>query len=574
MWSPDKPDFSKHTATTFLLASWHELFHAYTPDSNQPRLHNVASLVGELADISDRWQRDHRFQNHVGKIQKELARTMEEEDEILLKLPEYRARVQYLVDNGTPLGLLTGCQILSEQRQQYEEAVIESATEAIGRLPKQKMQAHIGLRRLATLAFQHGKEDNDVWDPLRKDSATHPSELFREIIGLSTAGTRTYKCIIAITGTASEIQSTLRKAGFSPIGRSSVPDPYLSKFAENGNRPMFVRRAVAATSVRNAVAVCRKHLGIATGLVSLYRNAQTLHVHPTTLVQVDNTDFLFDQTEQAFRRLHPRSRANLDIREGLELLTDHDVNERLLGAIELLSLASSNSDSRVRLINLWSAIETLSGGHESETVLERVLALLVPLIISRHVSRTVRYLSIETQKLGVALSNFSYGTGFPRSSKQFVSPHDMLRTLASPVNSQPICDLLKFAEHPLLRYRIFRLWETFHEPRKLRQRLMRSKERIEWHIARIYRARNLLVHNGHETPFLVPLLDNLQNYLSMAVQRLIHELKQHPKWDVRHVTEYWNGKMLYFLNSLERNPRVLVVDDFIEDGSSQGIWAS
>ena len=52
----------------------------------------------------------------------------------------------------------------------------------------------------------------------------------------------------------------------------------------------------------------------------------------------------------------------------------------------------------------------------------------------------------------------------------------------------------------------------------------------------------------------------------MAVQRLIHELKKHPTWDVRHAIEYWNGNLVHILNSLEQCPRVLTVDDFIDGG--------
>jgi len=198
--------------------------------------------------------------------------------------------------------------------------------------------------------------------------------------------------------------------------------------------------------------------------------------------------------------------------------------------------------------------------------------LVVPLVISRHVGRTTRYLAIETQKLGSLLGSSDYGAGFPQSSERFVAPPEMLKTLAAPENSRPICDLLRFAEHPLLRYRIYRSWETIHDPKKLSAMLALSKRRIEWHISRIYRARNLLVHQGVESPFLVPLLDNLQNYISMAVQRLIHELKMHPEWNVRHAIEYWKGKMEHILRSLDRHPSVLTVDDFIDGKKGERVW--
>lgn len=575
MWYPDNVNFAINVESTFLIASWHELFHAFTPDSNQPRLHNVASLVDELADVSKRWCSESRFRNHVEKVQKELDEAINDEDDVLCKLPEYRSRVQYLVKEQSAVGVATGCHILSEQRHKYEEAVINSASDAITHLPKEKKYAHKSIRRVATLAFQHGKEDNDVWGPLNKDPFRDSRELFNEIVGLSIGGLKKYKCALAVAGVPSEIQSILRMVGVSPVSKSTLPASYLSQFKEPDDRLMFVGVDVESSSIRNAVVSCHKQLGLATGLVRLYQNSQSLQVHPVALVRVNGFDAIFSPSEQAFRRLYRRSQAHEDIREGLVLLTkEQNVDKRLLGAIELLSLAASNSDSRVRLINLWSSIETLCGGHEGETTLERVSSLIVPLVISRFVLRATRYLAIETQKLGEVLNSFDYGATFSRSNKDFVSPQDMMKALASAENSKSISDLLTFAQHPLLRYRIYRAWQAFHDPKSLQSLLRRSKQRLEWHIARIYRARNLLIHQGEESPFLVPLLDNLQNYLSMAVQQLIHEQKIHPTWDVRHVIEFWNGRMLHLLGSLERCPEVLTVDDFIYGNSREVLWSS
>ena len=572
MWSPDDLDFSKHVAATFLISSWHELFYAFTPDSHQPRLHNVPSLIDELADISERWQKEPRCKPHVEQILKELDKAIAEEEEILSELPEYRSRAQCLAKDSSPVGVLTGCQILAENRDQYERVCIEAAKATVDSLPKNKQAAHRHVRRLATFAFQHGKEDNDVWDPLTKDPSRKPGEIFAEIVRLATAESNRYQCTLAVVGALPKIHAAIRLGGLSPVAQSKLPKKYLAEITEPHRQLMFVRYDLDATSIRNAVAASRKKLGTATRLVSLYQNSPSLHVHPLALIHVDESDVVFSQSEQAFRRLHPRSRAIHDIREALGLLENHKVDDRLLGALELLSLASSSSDSRARLINFWSSLETLAGGHEGSSTLEKVSSLVVPLVISRHVGRTTRYLAIEVQRLGALLGRSDYGAGFPRSSERFVAPSEMLKTLADPMNSQPISDLLGFAEHPLLRYRIHRSWESIHDPKNLLKMLAISKKRLEWHIARIYRVRNLLVHQGVESPFLVPLLDNLQNYVSMAVQRLIHELKTHPEWTVRHAVEYWKGRMEHILKSLKRHPSVLTVSDFIDGEKGEQLW--
>lgn len=571
MWSPDNAEPLKHVASTFLISSWHELFYAYTPDSNQPRLHNVPSLIEELASVSERCQRESRLQSHVTKIKEELKYALKDEEQILVNIPEYQSRAMSLLDKQSIIGLTTGSRLLVEQQEKYNEVFFESASKTIDELPKKKKVAHKCIRRVATLAFQHGKEEHDVWAPLNKDPSRQVGEVFEDIVNLTIAGTSNYVCTLALVGHVSGIHAALRREGILPVAQAKLPTSYLKEITEPGEQLLFIRFEVEAESIRNALAQSRKRLGLATGLVSLYQSA-TVQVHPMALIQVNGKDIIFSQPAQAFRRLHPRSRADRDIREALDMLKPNQVDERLLGAIELLSLTSSSTDSRVRLINSWSSIETLAGGHEGDTTLERVSSLIVPLVISRHVGRTSRYLAIATQQQGMRTGRSDFGAGFPCSRSKFVAPDEMLRTLTAPKNSAPICDLLKFAEHPLLRYRIYRSWGAFHDPMKLWTILDSSKRFLEWHLARIYRERNSLVHQGIESPYLVPLLDNLQNYISMAVQRLIHELKNHPSWDVRHGMEYWKGKMQHILNSLKANPRVLTTEDFIDGSKPERLW--
>ncbi|WP_206036348.1 hypothetical protein [Crateriforma spongiae] len=151
----------------------------------------------------------------------------------------------------------------------------------------------------------------------------------------------------------------------------------------------------------------------------------------------------------------------------------------------------------------------------------------------------------------------------------------MLVTLASKCRDPKIEELLKFAEPPLLRYRLYDAWKLFHAPKQLRTRLEKSKQRLQRQVARIYRARNLLVHEGREVPHIVPLLDNLQNFLSMLVQRLIHETKRNKTndWGVRHCIEYWNGRMNHTLDGLKEDPASLTTRDFLEKGNRIHLWS-
>jgi hypothetical protein len=148
----------------------------------------------------------------------------------------------------------------------------------------------------------------------------------------------------------------------------------------------------------------------------------------------------------------------------------------------------------------------------------------------------------------------------------------MLVSLSSPEDDPKIAGLLKFANHPLLRNHIYSTWKIFHKPRDLLQKICDSKQRLDWQLARIYRARNFLVHDGIEVPHIVPLLDNLQNYASMLVQRLVHELKENEHWTVRHAIEYWISRMTHVENSLKASPHCLTVGDFLETNETTKLW--
>ncbi len=571
MWLPDNPDDCNETGSIFLLAAWHELFYGFTPDSFQPRLHNVASLVEELVDIGQLWQREPRFASHIKMLQAELADAITSENAILDKVPTYLSRCLSLSKAKTPEAIITGGRIIAGQRWSYWQAFESLALETIAELPKRKEDSIQSIRRLATFAFQHGKEDNDVWDPLEKLPNKSPVDLFRDMIALTRESEKDYSCTLTILGEVDGMNSTVRTSGHKVLSAKALPADYTAALSGPDDQSLHVQVDVTASSIRDAVAKARDSLALAIGFASLYKNPSELRLHATALVSSSGHDRIFIQSEQAFRRLFPRSQAKSDIKKAIGLT---DVDHRILAAVKQLALASGSSDTRTRFVNLWSSVETLAGAHEGETTLERVHELIVPLVISRHVHRTARYMTILTQRFGNAIGSSAFGSGFRDNEKGIVRSDDMLVALTSKCRDPKIAELLQFADHPLLRFRLYDTWKIFHDPKRLRDRLISSQSRLHWQLARIYRARNLLVHEGREVPHIVPLLDNLQNYLSMLVQRLIHETKRksHSHWDVRHCIEYWNGRMLHVTNGLKDNPASLTTRDFLERGDSIGLW--
>jgi hypothetical protein len=51
-------------------------------------------------------------------------------------------------------------------------------------------------------------------------------------------------------------------------------------------------------------------------------------------------------------------------------------------------------------------------------------------------------------------------------------------------------------------------------------------ERVKWQIMRIYRNRNLIIHNGSSMPYLSLLIENLHSYVDVFLSYAIHSLAE------------------------------------------------
>lgn len=138
--------------------------------------------------------------------------------------------------------------------------------------------------------------------------------------------------------------------------------------------------------------------------------------------------------------------------------------------------------------------------------------------------------------------------------------------LCEPKDSVGIRKLLGVVgKHPLLLYRVNRAWEIFHDPVKLRTDLGRSSERLTWHLWRIYRARNLLVHQGVEHDCLPQLSNHLQQYFSWTLSRILHGLTIGSQWTARDSWYYWKSKSDHVVESLGRNSQCLLMEDMFPE---------
>ena len=75
-------------------------------------------------------------------------------------------------------------------------------------------------------------------------------------------------------------------------------------------------------------------------------------------------------------------------------------------------------------------------------------------------------------------------------------------------------------DYPLLQYRIEYYGKMYSDCNKLKLFLTSHRKRVSWHIMRIYRNRNMIVHDGSYFPYIGIIVQNLHYYIDCLIDTI------------------------------------------------------
>lgn len=82
----------------------------------------------------------------------------------------------------------------------------------------------------------------------------------------------------------------------------------------------------------------------------------------------------------------------------------------------------------------------------------------------------------------------------------------------------------KLESFPLLRFRVYSLNHQFKKKNNIIKVLNEHEKKVRWHLQRIYRARNCIIHDGDEISNIENLVENLLSYVDIISERIIQKL--------------------------------------------------
>lgn len=560
-----------------MACRWHELFDEFTPDTFHPKLFSLPSLVTEAATIGQLQVGHEAWARHRKQVQEEIGERLERGFErnlcsqaqlgILAKLCQTSSASE-VVGLGRLLDLEDfGASVEDALRQRLQGLDLSA-------VPQRKTEVDNILSALATHAFQRGCSAADCQN-IGGLLSQGPEPLRDWILSCLPTTETEFDCIIAVEAGSLNSQNDVRAVcDHANVTRSSPKVPGLP----TGEGLIFFRRTTRGLRAAEAVDALKTEIRAGLNLLALYKQSAAPPILQGGWVVDAVGAKHIPEANASLRNLHPRRDAVALADSSAAALASRK-EPAIRAALDLHNLALSMTDHRLRLVNLWSALECLASLVEGDSIISRVVGLAVPILTWRKIEKVVRYLAINIHFWLRENPRFDRKRcPFALSHNDSVAPEQILTLLAQPKNAAGIVDLLALVgHHPLLCHRIHESWKVFHDPQALHADLDRSGRRLGWHLWRIYRARNLLVHQGIEPPCLPQLANHLQQYFSWTISRLLHGLERGPRWTAKDSWYFWKSKSDHVLGTLLRQPQNLRVGDLFPEylrSPDYPVWTS
>jgi len=193
---------------------------------------------------------------------------------------------------------------------------------------------------------------------------------------------------------------------------------------------------------------------------------------------------------------------------------------RLVQVLDLHAGALKAPTLANQLLNFWSAIETLLPPPSEPGRIVHIVRSASPLLCRAYPIKLVRYLD-DNLRLCLGARGDKIIASIPQGRNRL----ERVAALVAIKANEPYRDQLYAlcAPNPLLRFRLYSTFKKLSSAPAIRDTLEAHRRRVEWHVQRVYRSRNLILHAGESLPYLGTLIENVHSYLDRMLD-LVHRV--------------------------------------------------
>lgn len=284
----------------------------------------------------------------------------------------------------------------------------------------------------------------------------------------------------------------------------------------------FTAKSIQAKDIHKAREKAELFLDFAADICRFHSHKTHLTIHDECIGHEDGKSKFFILQKPAkpmecgviFRQAESKDKfqITLNILSGLHF-TLQDI-ETFSKVLDFHHSAMINTDHSNQLINLWTALESfLPNSDQSKDKINSYIDNILPSLTLTYNAKILNNLLSDLNEAGKQTQDIidAVNDGAnPLEKIAFLissSEYSQLRT--------ELYATLK--DHPLLRFRCFSINDNFKSTCSILRTISKHKQKLTYHIQRIYTLRNQIVHKANTFPYIRTLVENLHDYLDTLI---------------------------------------------------------
>lgn len=189
------------------------------------------------------------------------------------------------------------------------------------------------------------------------------------------------------------------------------------------------------------------------------------------------------------------------------------------------SLDSSSEENQ--LLDLWAIFESvldISNKHTSDRI-DQVCMYLVPILKRNYIFSLFKQLANDIKNYNQDM----YNDIVENCTDEIDVVQKICEFVLLPSSEKEVMReffLGNCHDFPLLNERIRYYADALKDTKSVYDFVEKHAETVRWQVMRIYRNRNLIIHNGESMPYLSLLIENLHSYVDDFLSYAIHTLSK------------------------------------------------
>lgn len=306
------------------------------------------------------------------------------------------------------------------------------------------------------------------------------------------------------------------------------------QFLQKRKNQSYVTISVDAYDYYSAAEIARSVLSLDISIYRLYNHEYRYNVNTLNCGVYDNSLFYRIATPKSAVS-HKKMPSSKQIKENMTISEKaietafkkrlSDTPYSLIKAVEFHSHSLDSISKENQLLDFWAIFESvlnINNNHKIDRI-QQVCIYLVPILKRKYIFSLFEQLAFDIK----TYSEYEYKAIICDAKKNKDIVQKVCEFILLEENEEKRNEFITNCEnYPLLKERIIYYSGTLKSPKSIYDFVEKHAKRVQWQIMRIYRNRNLIIHNGESMPYLNLLIENLHSYVDEFIEYVFNSVSK------------------------------------------------